>query len=344
MTAPSSGYERRLIENIQPIRQFFLANVLHHSLRLGIVGELMASPGLGAAALASRLDLDPFRLRAVLAYLRNENYVLDDDGWSLTAKGLGVLDFAPWYQMLVGGYGSTFQQLSEVLRPDAGYATRDSFEVGAGSTGLGVTDTLPLALQLLDSAAARPNTLVDLGCGDGAFLIEILKRRPDLQGIGVDPTASSIERALRLRDEHGLQDRLEFITATANDVAKITLPDGGRGTAFLTAFVLQEMLEQDSEQAVEELLRSTFEAFPDTSWVVVEMDYQPDSPLLGTHGLAQAFYNPYFLIHNITEQRLQTGEWWTHLFARAGLSSTIATTDSRVDSTGLEIGFLLTRS
>lgn len=344
MNTPSSDYERRLTESIQPIRHFFLANVLHHAFQLGVFAELAARPGTSGGKLAASLGLDEVRLRATLAYLRNENYVLDEeDGWSLTRKGTEVAEFAPWYQMCVGGYAPTFQQLGGVLQAGAGYASRDSFQVGVGSTGLGVTDTLPLAMQLFDSAAAKCGTLVDLGCGDGRFTIEILKRRPELRGIGVDPTPASIERARRMRDENGLGDRLEFVTATAADVPKLDLPSGGSGIAFLTAFVLQEMLEQDGEQAVEDLLRATFDAFPGAVWVVVEMDYQPDSPLIAAHGLAQAFYNPYFLIHNITEQRLQTRAWWNDLFARAGLKAVAATTDPRVDSTGLEIGFLLSR-
>lgn len=344
MTAPSSDYERRLIDSIQPIRYFFLASVLHHAFQLGIFAELARDPGASAGQLAARLGLDADRLRATLAYLRNENYLRDTDGgWTLTAKGTGVAQFAPWYQMCVGGYAITFQQIGDVLAAGAGYATRDSYQVGMGSTGLGVTDTLPLAMQLLDASAASRHTLVDLGCGDGRFTIEILKRHPELRGIGVDPTPASIERATRLRDESGLRDRLEFITATAADVPKLDLPEAGSGIAFLTAFVLQEMLEQDGEQQVEDLLRATFDAFPDAVWVVVEMDYQPDSPLLGAHGLAQAFYNPYFLIHNITEQRLKPRQWWHSLFERAGLNALPATTDPRVDSTGLEIGFLLSR-
>ncbi len=344
MVAPSSDYERRLIDNIQPIRYFFLANVLHHAFELGIFAELERVPGASAGEIAARLGLDAERLRATLAYLRNENYLLEEDGeWSLTAKGAGVAQFAPWYQMCVGGYAITFQQIGDVLRAGAGYATRDSYQVGMGSTGLGVTDTLPLAMQLLDAGAAKCDTLVDLGCGDGRFTIEILKRRPELRGIGVDPTPASIERAVRLRDESGLRDRLEFVTATAADVPALDLPANGSGIAFLTAFVLQEMLEQDGEGRVEDLLRATFDAFPDAVWVVVEMDYQPDSPLLGAHGLARAFYNPYFLIHNITQQRLKPRGWWISLFERAGLEATAATTDPRVDSTGLEIGFLLSK-
>jgi 2-ketoarginine methyltransferase len=342
--APSPDFERRLIENIEPIRQFFLANALHHGLRLGIFAELAASPGLTTHELAARLELDAARLGALARFLQNETYLRDDDGWRLTAKGQELPEFAPWYQMLVGGYASTFEQISDVLRGTVPYASRDTAEVGAGSCALGVYDALPLAVYLLDSDDSDITTLVDVGCGDAGFLIEILNRRPGLKGIGVEPNPGSVERARRLREQHGLTGRLEIVQAGAAELPKLDLPDQGRGVAFMTAFVLQEFLEQDGEQAVRDLLAMTFDAHPDTRWIVVEMDYQPTAPVVGTHGLARAFYNPYFLIHNITQQRLETRQWWQDVFTGIGLSFTEATTDPHVDSTGLQIGFLLSRS
>lgn len=341
--APSSDFERRLIENVDPVRQFFLASTLYHALGLGVLRALDTGPGRDTAALAEELRLDASRLGALLRYLQNETYVLDDGGWRLTAKGREVQEFAPWYQMLVGGYASTFEQLGDVLRGEKAYASRNTTEVGAGSCALGVYDALPLAVYLLNSIEQPPSILVDVGCGDASFLMEILKRSPGLRGIGIDPSPGNVERGLALSAEQGLAGRLEVIQAGAAEARKLELPGQGRGAAFMTAFVLQEFLEQDGEQAVRELLSTTFDAYPDTHWVVIEMDYRPTAPVLGTHGLARAFYNPYFLIHNITQQRLETREWWQQLFSEIGLSYKEATTDPSVDSTGLQIGFLLSR-
>jgi 2-ketoarginine methyltransferase len=343
MPALPPDYERRLIANIQPIRYFFLASALHHALQLGIFTTLADKPGMDTAGLAAALSLDERRLIALLRYLENENYLLCEDGWRTTAKGGELLTFAPWYQMLVGGYATTFLQLSDVLRSLVDYATRDTGQVGAGSCGISVTDTLPLTLELLDSSDVEVTTLVDIGCGDGGFLMEILRQRPGLRGVAIDPDPDNVERALALRAMHGLADRLQVVKAGGTALTELELPDGGRGVAFMSAFVLQELLEQDGEQAVFDLLSTTFASYPATCWVVVEMDNQPTSALIGTHGLAQAFYNPYFLIHSITEQRLETAQWWTEFFQRAGLDWVMKTTDPRADSTGLQIGFLLTQ-
>jgi 2-ketoarginine methyltransferase len=343
MSTLTPDFERRLIENIQPIRYFFLAEALHHALDLGVFAAIGDKPGLGAEALAGELGLDAERLRGLLLFLQNEGYLVDDGGWSLTGKGAGLPAFAPWYEMLVGGYTPTMQQLSDVLRPGAPWATRNTTKVGAGSCGIGMYDALPLVQCLIDAADLSPSTVVDLGCGNADFLIELLLSRPGLHGIGVEPNPGSIEAGKKLRTARGVEDRLELFTGTAADVVKLELPDQGRGACFMTAFVLQEMLQQDGEQAVEDMLRNTFDSYPNARWLVVEMDYQPTSPIMA-HGLALAFYNPYFLIHTITEQRLHTRQWWIDVFDRLGLTRVAAANpDSRADSTGLQFGFLLSK-
>jgi 2-ketoarginine methyltransferase len=334
-------FERRLIENTQPVRQFFLAQGLHHALQLGVFDALGRRPGQSVEELAEQLGLDPERFAGLLRYLQNEGYLVDDGGWKVTAKGDGVVEFAPWYQMLVGGYAPTMQQLSDVLKVGAPYASRDTAQVGAGSCGIGRYDALPLVEQLLDAADVEPTTVVDLGCGDAGFLMDLLDQRPGLQGIGVEPNPGSVDLATALRARRGLDDRLELFTGDAAQVAKLELPDGGAGVCFMTAFVLQEVLEQEGQGAVEELLRATFETYPQARWLVVEMDHRPTDPIMA-HGLAQTFYNPYFLIHAVTEQRLETRGWWEELFDRVGVTPlTLAHPDPRADSTGLQFGYLL---
>lgn len=343
MLAPD--FERRLIENIQPVRNFFLAQALHHSLELGIFAELGSRPGQSAGQLAAQLNLDPERAPGLLVFLRNEGYLVDDGGWRLTAKGEALPEFAPWYEMLVGGYAPTMQQLGDVMRPGAPWATRDTTRVSEGSCGIGRYDALPLVEKLLDSSDRELATVIDLGCGDAGFLADVLDSRPELKGIGVEPNPGSVELAYALRERRGMTERLELFQGTAQDVAKLELPDGGRGTCFMTAFVLQEVMQQEGLAAVEDLLRGTFETYPEARWLVVEMDHKPTSAVMTAHGLALAFYNPYFLIHTVTEQRLETREWWDELVERLGLTRlTLAYPDDRADSTGLQFGFLLAKA
>ncbi|MFD8692526.1 2-ketoarginine methyltransferase [Streptomyces sp. NPDC059651] len=342
-------FERRLIENTQPIRFFFLASALHHALDLGLVAELERRPGTQEQDLAESLGLDAHRTGALLRFLRNEGYttLIANGGWALSPKGREVQTFAPWYEMLVGGYALSMEQLGEVVRDGTRYAQRDTTKVGEGSCGIGRYDALPLVEQLLDQVkgAGEPDTIVDLGCGDGSFVMDLLVNRPDLNGIGVEPHAGSVELGERRRAELGLGDRMRLAQGAAHDALKLDLPEGGRGICFMTAFVLQEVMQQQGQQAIEDLLASAFKLYPEARWLVVEMDHQPLAPVMGTHGLAQTFYNPYFLIHAATEQRLETRSWWDEMFARLGLTTeAVANPDPRADSTGLQFGMVLKKS
>lgn len=343
MTIPAN-FERSLIDNLQPIRYFALAQALYHGHRLGVFAKMEATPGIDEETLAAGLGLDHDRLLALLRYLSNEGYVVADPGWSLTVKGAGFPAFAPWYELLVGGYAGTFQQLGDVLREGAGWAGRDATRVGAGSCGISAYDALPLVERLLERSGSQVTTIVDLGCGDAGFLIDLLLRQPRLHGVGLEPNPGSITRGDVRARATGTAERLTLHNGSASDVSLLELPQAGRGTCFLTAFVLQEILEQSGEQAVVELLKRTLDVYPEALWLVIEVDHQPMAPIMN-HGLAMAYYNPYYLIHAITEQRLETHEYWVNLFRRNGLVCLdVAHPDDRADSTGLEFGYLLQRS
>lgn len=339
-------FERRLIHNTQPVRYFFLAQALHHAMHEGLFAALGKEPGLSAEALAEQLELDPYRVGGLLRYLRNEGYTVLDDGWSLSSRGVEVQTFAPWYEMLVGGYAPSMDQLGDVLRDGSSYASRNTTKVGEGSCGIGAYDALPLVEKLLAQVEVDggPEKIVDLGCGDGSFLMDLLVVKPGLRGLGVEPNAGSITLGERRRSDLGLDGRMELVQGAAQDATRLGLPDGGRGICFMTAFVLQEVLQQEGQEVVERLLADTFEAYPEARWLVVEMDHKPLAPVMGSHGLALAFYNPYFLIHTVTEQRLETREWWDALFERLGLTvEAVAEPDPRADSTGLQFGVVLSK-
>ena len=338
-----SDFERCLIDSLQPVRHFVLAQALYHAMDLGIFAAVGGSPGADVSDLAAELGLDSERLQALLVYLENEGYLVREDGWSLSAKGAGLPRFQPWYELLVGGYATTFQQLGDVLQKGAPWAIRDTTRVGAGSCGISAYDALPLTERLLDSAGRELGTVVDVGCGDAAFLVELLLRRPGLRGIGIEPNLPSVEAGAVRGQAVSLSGRLELRHGPAADVTMLRLPERGAGTCFLTAFVLQEILEQAGERAVEHLLAATFDSNPEALWIVIEVDYQPSAPVMA-HGLGMAYYNPYYLIHKITEQRLETNQFWAELFQRAGLECMrVEHPDDRVDSTRLELGYLLRR-
>lgn len=336
----SSDFENRLVEALQPIRYLALAQALYQLMDTGLYGSL-AEGGSDVDVLARHHGFDPVRLLALLRYLANEGYAVDDDGWRLTVKGRALLPFRPWYTLLVGGYAGTFGQIGSTLAADAPWATRDGSKVGTGSCGISRYDALPIVGRLLDQVPGDEATVVDIGCGDAAFLIELCQQRPGIVGIGLDPDAASVHIAKERIKRADIGDRVSVHQTEGLDTLHLDLPADGQ-ICFLASFALQEILEQDGEDAIRGLLRRSAERYPNSCWLVVEVDHQPTSPKVMAHGLGLAYYNPYYLLHALTEQRLETREFWDSLFDSAGMEVVAFEHPSAsVDSTDLELGYLL---
>jgi 2-ketoarginine methyltransferase len=338
-----SGFETRLVTALQPVRHGFTAAVLYTFLETGLAASLAKGPAT-AVALADGHRMAASRLEGLLLFLCNEGYLTrHEDVFSLTPKGAAVVEFEPWYTLLVGGYATTLTQLGQTLAADSPYATRNGAEVGRGSCGISRYDAIPLVLTLLERIEPLPHRLIDIGCGDGSFLLDLLERLPGTRGVCVDPDRDSVQAARRSARRRGLADRCDFVVATAGEFAeKSGLFPGRPGDCYLASFALQEALEQDGEQALIDTVRALFGRAPDAHLVVVEVEQRAADHDVMRDGLALAYYNPYFLLHRITAQRLESRDYWDELFEKAGLRRlAVATVDAAVDSTGFEFGYLL---
>lgn len=327
------NFESRLIEALQPVRGMALAQGIHQLFSSGIYAAIETSPA-SVEDIAKMLEMKPPRVAGFLRYLANEDIVSFEDGVAtLTAKGSGLKPFRPWYELLVGGYADTFGQISRTLAQDA-YATRDGAMVGIGSCGISRFDALPLVRRLLADAPVSPTEIVDIGCGNGDFLVDLAEDYPGVTATGVDPYAP-VERG---------SGSLVFHQASGVDFLRDGgAGDGGTGHAeriFVGAFLLQEILEQQGRETVVEVVGTIVRS--GAYFAVVEVDHRPADPSVMRHGLGQAYYNPYYFLHVLTEQRLETVGFWLDLFEEAGaMVISRHTTDPRVDSTGLEFGCLL---
>ena len=336
--------EERLALALQPIRGFVLAQALFHFMDQGIQAAIGSSNSFKVNELAESLKLNERRLFGFLQYLANEGFVeLDNESVRLTSKGRGIADFFPWYKLLVGGYAQTFQQLAAALKAGSPYATRDSSNVGVGSCGISQHDALPMTRRLLSRIKGDWHTVVDLGCGDGSYLVDLCRSIPGIRGLGFDSEPASVEIARRAAVEYGIADRLEIRLSRATALPDLSLEAGP--FCFITAFVLQEILEQSGRSAVLEMLRSTFDRYPDSHWIVIEVDHRPQDPSVMSKSLGLAYYNPYYLIHYFTEQRLASVQFWEQLYSEAGLTVlAVEHPEPSYDSLGLKVGFLLARS
>ncbi|MBN6050709.1 methyltransferase domain-containing protein, partial [Nonomuraea sp. RK-328] len=329
-----SDFEERLVDALQPARYFFLAQTIEYGLRSGVLSALAEAPGRPLTQVATSLGMDTGRLGGLLRYWSAEGLVIEPDSPALTRKGSDVLDFRPWHELLLGGYGRTLDELPAVMRDGTAYASRDGAMVGKGSCGISQYDAIPLLRKLFEHMAEPDPILIDLGCGDGTVLLDLCG--DTRRGIGIDPVDANVASARALAVARNRAHDVRFDVGTAEDYA---FAEAGTVPCFIAAFSLQEVLEQRGRSVVVSLVRRLL-GHPGAYLAVVEVDYDP--AVVQGHGLGMAYYNPYYLLHEITNQRLETTDFWTGLFAEAGTQVvTRLTTDPEVDSTGLEIGFLL---
>jgi 2-ketoarginine methyltransferase len=337
------SFEQRLIEGIRPIADHFLAFALHHLFDTGLHDELARRPAATTiGALADSRGMEEHRLRGFLLYLANEGVVqVEGESVRLTPKGVQYGEFKPWYTMLIGGYSSTVGQIGAALSRGAADCTRDGRYVGLGSCEISRYDGMPMTRQLLANAGVDSREVLDLGCGNALYLVEFCRAMPGMVAWGVEPDSGGHDEAQRLVSAAGMSDRVRLANRSATDFLR-NPPADCNPDLIVFGYVLQEILAQEGEDAILALLRDVVDRFPKINIVVIEVANEIDNPAVMRHGLATNFWNPYYLIHYFTRQRLERKPYWDDLFSRAGLQTvSFVSTDPRVDSTGVELGYLL---
>ncbi|WP_435178492.1 SAM-dependent methyltransferase [Actinacidiphila sp. bgisy145] len=69
------------------------------------------------------------------------------------------------------------------------------------------------AAAIIDRLAgtAPPRTVLDIGCGWGAFMLPVLEAVPGATGVGVDLNAEDLARGRAAAEQRGLADRVAFV-------------------------------------------------------------------------------------------------------------------------------------
>ena len=333
--------EQDLIEAIEPIRGFVLASTTYHFFESGVFDYLREKGPTRVARVAEDLGLSEKKLRGLFDYLVVENLLYrHEDEYSLCERSMQMHRFKGWYTMLIGGYGHTFLQMGSVLGADAKWATRDAAKVGIGSCEISRFDAMPLTRSLMAKAPDPMRKLLDLGCGNALYLAEFCQANPELHAVGVEPDRGGYSAGLATIGRYGLEDRVSLVNLGAVEFMKSDFdfePD-----FLVLGFVLHEIVGSEGKTNTVKFLRSIIDRFPRVRLIVIEVDNRWGEANIMRHGLAQAYYNPYYLLHSFTAQQLLPHAEWLELFAEAGLD-VLATesTAEQVDSTQLEIGYLL---
>jgi len=305
-----SGRIRRISQDT--LRGFYATRAIIALLDVGLFDELEERKTVHLAEFAARENLDFKVLQTLCDYLyelrilkcEGESYALDSDGELISESMKGV-----YY--ITQAYEDAVHNLELLLRKEKTYGLdiqRRAELVAKGSNWTGQLLAFPMVYEEI-----RRNDfhcILDLGCGDGAFLIGLCQRNPDVYGYGLDIAPEAIALGKRHLEDEDLQDRVQLFVGDIFDIGAIAgqLPAVDAATAV---YVLHEFQDR-----IIEVLGRFRAAFPQVPLIICEViRHTPEELRRKPGGVVEIQF-----FHELSNQRLFTLEEWRSMFRQAGFA------------------------
>ncbi|QQR52213.1 methyltransferase domain-containing protein [bacterium] len=122
----------------------------------------------------------------------------------------------------------------------------------------------PIA-QILDSLPAT--CVADLGCGNAGRLAELLIRRPQLSGIGIDIDPGAITAAQHERAKHRLENRLELIIENVFTTISEPHPELAKADLVMSYMMLHDLFNMP--ELDDNLFTKLRQSFPNAKYFVL---------------------------------------------------------------------------
>jgi ubiquinone/menaquinone biosynthesis C-methylase UbiE len=279
--------------------------------------ELASGKAVDVASFAKREGLDSSILQALCDYGYELGYLdRTDGGYTLSDDGAMVDHVLKGALLSVHAYGEIFANLEPLLRGQMAYGEdvhRRSKYVAIGSGYSAKLLAIPAVTKLL--LEKHRTRILDLACGDAAFLINMCTSSPQFSGYGVDIAPEAIEAGNRMLAHLGLQERVHLVVADmfAMDTS---FQDVGQVDATTCIYALHEFLSDDNQRLLE-LLRKYRGRFPGVPLVVCEVIRHSPQELRQKPGGVMEIQ----LLHALSNQRLATRAEWHDIFRQAGFRS-----------------------
>ena len=298
------------------IRGLFLTRTTCALMNIGFFDEIQRKEKVNPRQFADEGDLDPGILDALCDYMRlmgvfrkeGESFLLDKKGHFFVSYLLGWFD-------LVHGYEEVFHNLEALLKKERTYGKdlyRRPEHVARGSGEASKLLYFPVMIGLIKDKGYKQ--VLDLGCGDGTFLIHLCQQATHVQGVGVDISGEAIESGRAKVERHGLEDRIRLLEGDVLKLDRLSpkLREVDAATVF---FVFHEFLSESRERLIQ-VLKDFKDSFPKTDLLVCEAVWHDPEELPPMPGpIAE-----YQLFHQISKQKLVKRETWQEIFRDAGFA------------------------
>lgn len=295
-----------------------------------VTKSLLALWRLGVLDAAAEGEVDPDKishdkgfdsrlLRAMLDYLVVRGIFTVNGGSGTYVFSDRGKELAPYYGYLpmhVGAYEPIFGHYEEVLRGELVYGEnlrRAEHELVGGMSAM-EEHLLARLTALMEEIQFRG--VLDMGCGSGRMLSNVLRRNPDLQGVGVDQAAEACAKARHNLAAEGMSDRTTIMHGDASKLHDLPADVLTDVDLVIAMFVMHEIHWQQSREGVLSCLRDISRVIgPDGRFLMVEVSRTSGDR--ARPGLR--FIPEYQLVHEFSHQRLAGEAEWREMLDEAGL-------------------------
>ncbi len=315
--------KKRHEQGLVPLRGYTATRCFWALLQCGLWDQMQQSGQIDIGAFASRQGLDVAVLRAVCRYLDGIGWVrLEGDVLRAQAAVETLLAEPRGLFELGYAYEPVMNALDKLLAGEATFGKdvqRRTDWVGIGSGRL----CQQLPYPVLGSLVARHGgrRVLDLGCGDGAFVIWMLRNLAGVEVTGLDLDAPTVDLACRRLREEGLAQRARIVRGDMFDLldpaekrSEAGLPELSEIDTVTICDTFHEYL-WDGETPVVEFLRKLKQRRPGITVVMGDFCVQ-DEQWLRRHPIASLEHH---LWHDLTRQRLISESQWRQVFRQAGV-------------------------
>lgn len=196
---------------------YYVVRLLDAFRKNGLLDRL--SPGATIYDLSMEFGCTPDRITVVLDYLalRSDVVCKTKSGYSVDVESPETQFALHLLDQYAGAYGPCLDAMPDILaRKVNGAALVDRARHAAAFAWADQSHMDPDTLRLLSEL--RIDTVIDLGCGTGGFVVEFASRNSAARCVGIDSSAAAIRIARERIAKNGFSDR---VLAIEGDVRKV---------------------------------------------------------------------------------------------------------------------------
>ncbi|HYS57659.1 MAG TPA: class I SAM-dependent methyltransferase [Burkholderiales bacterium] len=287
------------------VRNHVVLDVLIALEKCGLLAELGTQQGVTPAALAG---FDAVQLKAALEYLTEAEILEQLARGHFRVRKLSEFPRLRSAVYAAMAYNQPIRQLHRLIRGDdrygVGISRDDQYDAMASED---ITSRFYYGFTARTLRGTNCASVLDLGCGTGAFPAYLARHADLTEVIGVDVSDRAIAEGRRRGYESG-PVRLLVGDAMALEIAAAKLKTAPEIVSMM--FVLHEFDDED----VGRILGSIHRAFPGARILLTEMILRDTEEALARNNTALPELR---YVHQLSQQVIRSRDGWVHLFNRS---------------------------